>query len=377
VGVNVVLLAFTCFRYDLGEGPGLIPRLYIFNLTSENNVAAWWSGALLLIASLHAFDGFKRWRESEPLAARGWLALSAVLLLLSADEIASIHERVHQFLPGGKWGARLPFALILLWMLGYGLLALWRTPSQRTKVWAIALGFTCFATAAVTEFVEHRVVWEGWAARLRGVWEEGIELLGMTILLGVCMRNSRGLFDPVDRRAFPVFEGVCLPRRVALPIGLVVAVPLAWVTARLPDQGRGHPADWLTVVAFAFGAMVVARPFLRDGSKLGLSRWLLAGLCTIAAPAILVSIPRYTIDVPWSGTSFRLVVLSGIALATGAVWLAAVDIRRANRGWALPLLVVVPVLALIPSGLFVYYAAPQIVALLVYHVHAAEGCVAA
>ena len=49
---------------------------------------------LLAIVSLHAFDGHVLWRHSAPDAARGWAMLAAVLLFLSFDEVASVHERL-------------------------------------------------------------------------------------------------------------------------------------------------------------------------------------------------------------------------------------------------------------------------------------------
>lgn len=61
-----------------------------FNLRGESNYAALWSGMLLLLTALHAYDGAAQNRREAPSIARAWLVISVVMILLSFDEIGSL-----------------------------------------------------------------------------------------------------------------------------------------------------------------------------------------------------------------------------------------------------------------------------------------------
>src|SRR3546814_15579677 len=89
--------------------------LLLFDLRAEDNVAAWWSGILLLLNAFHAYDGYALWRERAPRMARSWASLSLLLVILSADEIGSIHERIGMIATAvsvSQWLALLPFGLV-------------------------------------------------------------------------------------------------------------------------------------------------------------------------------------------------------------------------------------------------------------------------
>src|SRR3546814_8034194 len=105
----------------MGGGAGY---LLLFDLRSEDNVAAWWSGILLLLNAFHAYDGYALWRERAPRMARSWASLSLLLVILSADEIGSIHERIGMIATAvsvSQWLALLPFGLVGLGLLLYTL----------------------------------------------------------------------------------------------------------------------------------------------------------------------------------------------------------------------------------------------------------------
>ena len=58
VAVSLVLVAVTLFRVELREQTGIIRWVNLLNLTSENSAGTWWSGILLLMVGVHAFDGY-------------------------------------------------------------------------------------------------------------------------------------------------------------------------------------------------------------------------------------------------------------------------------------------------------------------------------
>lgn len=122
--VSLLVVAVTLGRLWIGvPSPGLDRLLGHLDLYAENNVAVWWSGTLLLLIALHAFDGFFRHRSAEPRRGRAWLAVGLIAAALSLDEVGSLHERVA--LAGsashgvGGSGALAPFGLVLIGLLAY------------------------------------------------------------------------------------------------------------------------------------------------------------------------------------------------------------------------------------------------------------------
>src|SRR5690554_1622071 len=80
VSVALVIVTFMSYAFQ-GDGP-TTRILFLIGLGGENNVGAWWSGMLLLLASVFAFDGFLN--GGKPKAERrAWLALAVALFMLS------------------------------------------------------------------------------------------------------------------------------------------------------------------------------------------------------------------------------------------------------------------------------------------------------
>src|SRR5690242_4287984 len=91
VAVSAVLVVTTLiFRFRTRWFLWLAP----LNLTEENVTAAWFSGMLLLTGSLLAADGYFRLRSTHFKAALAWWVIAGMLMVLSLDEIASLHERI-------------------------------------------------------------------------------------------------------------------------------------------------------------------------------------------------------------------------------------------------------------------------------------------
>ncbi|MGH6608690.1 MAG: hypothetical protein ACRECQ_00385, partial [Burkholderiaceae bacterium] len=83
----VTQLGFHLLEYDTQLG-----LLRLFDLNQENNVPTWYASATLLVcSSLLAYIGLSKRRATGAYAAH-WLGLSGIFLLLSLDEVASLHE---------------------------------------------------------------------------------------------------------------------------------------------------------------------------------------------------------------------------------------------------------------------------------------------
>jgi len=365
VGVSLVMLIM-----------GLIPvksrYWYLFHFAWENNVAAWWSGMLLLIAALHAFDGYVLLERSKPNVAQGWAAISLILTVLSIDEIGSIHERMDRVLHLGTWWSLLPFALILLSLLGYALVSFWLAREPLRKVALLAFAFALFGTVAFQEFLEHHIAWASWTAVVRGFIEEGTELLGILILLSVCMGNSRGIFGGRNGPS-PTLELIHVLRAPILVMSLTAAPFLAYLSAVWPDQWRGHPASWLAAALFLFAALGNAKRFLEYGDSLSVSDWGLVLLCGAASVCSVACRPTYSIDFPVAGTNLRALVFFLLSLPTCVLLIFGSRYAKKTRLSAAIAVAGLVSFALFHTSLFTLYALPALVGIPVYYVSSARN----
>ncbi len=373
--VSLLLLIVTFFSPELSGDTRIIQLLSSFSTLGENSFGAWWSGALLLIGAIHAFDGYVLLRQTQPRAASGWALISIILLILSADEIGSIHERADRILPLGTPLSRAPFAIILLAMLVYALNCLWSTKQQRTKVWPIVLAFLLFGSVAFQEFLEHRIDWTQEMDRYRGVIEEGTELLGMIILVKVSMTNTRGIFGQQGAGAFPTFQSICLLRVPMLAIGAASTPILAYLTANLPDQQRGHPADWLAAMFFLFAALAAGRRFFTHGEKIGWLGWGLTALCCFGSAASVAIHPARIIEFTLTDVNARMFVLFIISILVIAHWvLSSMYEKRIDIIVASIVLGILALFSLTHVSLLFVYGLTSCLGLLIYYVNSTQNC---
>lgn len=272
VSGSAAFVAATLFQLELGSNLGA-ERSAFLSLLDERNLAAWWSGALLLMAALYAVEAASQ--GSEPLltgarsaAARtdhwrarvGWGCFAIILAALSADEIGEFHEFMDEILGWGTWWSLLPFALALLGIAGAGVLALWSTPEYRRTALAMMAGFAVLGTIPpLLEFAEHDRNWgiaTNWSHPyiLRAVLEEGSELVGVLIVLHACawgglkMRRACGVSTSKSGR-----PDVMALRRPLLVAGWPLAVGVAMAAPSLP--AAMSPERWFVTAFFLVAAV--------------------------------------------------------------------------------------------------------------------------
>ena len=255
----------------------------LFSLRNESNPAALWSGMLLLLIAIHAFDGHSQHQSDNPSVGRAWLVISMILVSLSFDEIGSLHERLPSDTHLQYWLWVSPFALVYACASAYALLVLYRSEEYRWSAKLIFLGFLLFASVALQEEIEWRLDLPEHLKPIRGGIEEGSELLGMILLLRASMINTRGLLSRTGASAFPVMEAVESWRTPVLALGLVGGPLVSIFTVNLDanPSNHGSPADWFPAAVFLLAAFAAIRPFLKGEGRLDLSGWILAGICFI------------------------------------------------------------------------------------------------
>lgn len=303
--VSIVVLAATVVFQELD-----IAQLSHLTLTQENNVGAWWSGILLLIGAIHAFDGYRLWKYERSRVARGWAALALALLILSLDEIGSLHERVELWLPGGAWLNVLPFASVVVGLFAYAVASLWPGRDYRRAAVLIVLAFLCFGATAFQDYLEHNETWMNMVSRgVRAGLEEGSELAGMLLLIRAALPNTGGIFRRNMASRAPVLDAPFSWRRYLVPGALALSPVLAYASAGWLLDHRGHPAAWLASALYFLAAVAALRPFARTGTKGSLWHWVLAGSAALAS----ASSTALNNMLPY--------VLAGLSLVTAGAWL--------------------------------------------------------
>ena len=215
-----------------------------FNLAGEMTLAAWWSGALLLLASFLALEQATRNNTIQ----HAWRLLALMFALLSFDEIGSLHERAAEttigsavLLAGGFVGL-LAFT-VACWQL-------WQQGRRRTVRYLVA-GMALMASAILHEYLEHRLDWPVALQGLRVAAEEGSELMGMLLCLV-------GLVEYRTKSRLTGIAQTILPNRFALPRVLpILAVALVfhllsslWVAGYVLIEFRGNPGVWYFTAVF-------------------------------------------------------------------------------------------------------------------------------
>jgi len=310
--MSAACVAVTLLAGDMANIGYVMRRLGTFSLSGENSIGAWWSGTLLLIIGLHAFDGFFRYR-STPRIARAWLVLGIVMSFLAMDEISSVHERIH--------GGMLMMAAICGLGGAFTIISLFFSSQRRTSFW-LAAGFAILAFAMIQDdFLQHMQIWVG-HMRFRQMLEEGTELFAMLLFVRVTMVNTFGS-DEVRNDASHVMFGI-IPRVLPglMVAGMVIAPLLAYFSDRFPDHLRGHTASWQAGAALFLAALLVLPGISQPKKGNNLSRYSLAALClAFSASAVFIN--------PYFFNSVNKVVFSLFCTALGVLWF--INTRKGQR----------------------------------------------
>lgn len=249
---GVLVIATVILRF--GHALYLAP----LNLSNENVAAAWFSGILLFLAGLHAADGYFRLRKTNLRTALAWCVIAGMLLALSADEIGSLHERIDDVLKMGPWLSYLPFLIVLLALCAWSFIQLWITPSERSRVPGLIVGFAILVSVGGQEFIEKAFRWPWYLGPLRTGFEEGSELVGMMILIYTMLPNSAGLFSHARRPQAPAFSIIPGLRWFIVATAALIAWPIAMLSSSLDQQYvTGHLSDWLSCALFFLSAGLV------------------------------------------------------------------------------------------------------------------------
>jgi hypothetical protein len=225
----IIATIFLTYNYRL-------PVLHYFNLGGEQNIAAWWSGISLLLASLLSYELFSVKHDRTKFS---WLILSLIFLALYCDEIGSLHERIMQ----DSWADYYPYGIAGICLSTYSFVNLFTGNKNKKSGILILLGFSAFGLVVLQEYIEHTLDLPYLLLGLRAGMEEGTELLGIFFCLMGVVSERRKTRASHSLMALVPNPSLMQNLPAILLIGLVLHILASFWIPNLSDlYQRGNPA---------------------------------------------------------------------------------------------------------------------------------------
>ncbi len=350
VAASALLVLLTFLGFVVQDLGGPARPLFWLGLAGENNVGAWWSGMLLLLAAMQAFDGFASPTKPET-ERRGWLALALLLLFLSFDEIASLHE----YLASRGLAQIAALALPLLVLGCYALVQLHRGGLARRHVGLLLGAYVLLGSVPLQEYVQHTREWPSGAIYgIRAAIEEGTEIAALLIFVAVTRINTAGLAHVPGRGAFDLIgrHGALSTVFAALLLPLLVGA-----TFVLPYPGG--PADWLAASLHFAAALLVVRGAIAGDARRHARVWIgLYLVASVASNAI-----RYSWDPEVLGTPIALRGAFAALVLVAAGTLHRAEGRKEGRLLLAAAPIVIVASVLLSDSRLLWWGLPPLVAL--------------
>ncbi|MEM8774726.1 MAG: hypothetical protein AAGF53_06805 [Pseudomonadota bacterium] len=194
VDLFIVCMFVLHSAFDLSPG--------VFNLDGEQVLGAWWGGGKLLVAGacVALIPLFARDRLVTGVSI--YWAFSIGLAFLSADEVLMLHERITSY--NKEYGFGLPMfrgtngAWVSVYVTLFVLLALIfhrsilaAMQADPKSFYTIAGGLAVFVSGAVgAEVMGYYGLLSGKGSPLQLIIEEGLELIGVSVVLLGCVRHA-------------------------------------------------------------------------------------------------------------------------------------------------------------------------------------------
>ncbi|WP_146636157.1 hypothetical protein [Nioella nitratireducens] len=156
------------------------------------NIFSWYNTGLLLLNGVFLFVVAALWRRNDRMLARGLTLLGGLFLLMSLDEMVSIHERVGRELGMLLLGREVvylwlfPAAVVVVITVAILLPMLWRMPRRVMTIMGISGVVYLLGAMGMEAFGWHLIESRGqWGIDyLFSTWvEESLEITGLTIFL--------------------------------------------------------------------------------------------------------------------------------------------------------------------------------------------------
>jgi hypothetical protein len=209
-GATAVLFAGFVFVFWFHEHVASVTRPRAFlNVNGEANLPTWWNASLLLAVAFCA--SVARFQERDTARRRAWLLVAVAGLLLSMDEITSLHERLNGLvLSTGLTPRTFPWLIPGVFIAAAGFLLLVRVgralPSPARRLLLLAL--TVYAVGAVGVEAVNGVLREvRWLYYVMGTTvEEALEMAACILAIGAIVNQLTTLPAATPLTARPLGE---------------------------------------------------------------------------------------------------------------------------------------------------------------------------
>ena len=169
--LSVIILGLTyavhrLYHANTVKNEFLLYVMSLFNLSSENTIASWFGSMLLCLTGLFAVlcfsvDGSPATEKRSLIFSRGWLVISATFMLMSLDEMGSVHENLGAlsiFDSSGDQSWQSVVAIPLVLIFGYMIVFAWKfLRNQYATLALFAIGAKCFLSIPVQEHFEMKM----------------------------------------------------------------------------------------------------------------------------------------------------------------------------------------------------------------------------
>lgn len=174
----------------------------LFFLGWDNNIPAWYSSILLSVAALLAFQCSELARAFGPWDRWIFLMFCALLLLMSCDEIARIHEvlpviiteglglKTHPIFDGHKWVV-LGGPIVFIILAGFFFILTRVLKRHKPSLILLGLGFSCIILGGVLLEALTVLIPHGLLKMLEILAEESLEMIGTLLVCAslICWRD--------------------------------------------------------------------------------------------------------------------------------------------------------------------------------------------
>lgn len=338
VSVNLFLIAFTITYPHLSNFPQKWRFVTPFSLHTENNFAVWWSGIILLLAALLAYQRILTDSNKNKLA---WYILAIVLTGLSLDEIGSFHERIGV---AKGWNGILPFGILVLCLLAYTNIKLFYSKQTVINAKYLSIAIALFFSVALQEYLEHNYAWKPWMIGIRVGIEEGTELLAtLFVLLAVIYQKDKRL---TLLSLLPHSQSIINLRWVAIT-GFVAHVIGSYLIVKFGDPfTRGNPMNWYPVAIYFCIALICLNKVINSSIQTERKIWvLLSALAMITSIAISTNL--FLILLPGIDAFINLEIINKHFLLIYVMQLVAFTIFLIRKFKITPALVMASMISII------------------------------